>query len=323
MIEPQRRFEIPESLGGERLDRALSLLTGASRSSTARMVSEGTVVVDGERARTGSQRLRAGTVIEFVGLPPAETVTHSAPQEVSLDVLYADSDVVVVNKPSGIVTHRGSGHREGTLADALAAHYPEIADVGEPDRRGIVHRLDRGTSGVLVCARSALAYDSLVSQLSDRLVRRIYAALARGRAPSPTGTIDAPIGRDPHNRTMMAIRSDGRPARTHYRVAEAYSHPAEASLLQCRLDTGRTHQIRVHLASIGLPLLGDLTYGVADPFNIGRPLLHACGLEFRHPANGSEMSFEAPIPEDFAAALRGFGSDPQVLASRSGPGLSF
>lgn len=315
MTEPHRRIEIPESLGGERLDRALSLLTGESRSVTARMVSDGNVMVDGELARTGSQRLHPGAMIELAQDQPAEPATHRAPDDILLDVLYADRDVVVVNKPPGVVTHQGSGHPHGTLADALAARYPEMAHLGEPGRGGIVHRLDRGTSGVLVCARSAEAYDSLASQLSKRLVRRVYAALARGAPSSPTGTIDAPIGRDLANRTKMAIRSDGRPARTHYRVVETFTHPAAASLLRCRLETGRTHQIRVHLASIGLPLLGDLTYGIADPFGIGRPLLHAYELEFRHPSDSTEMSFVAPIPEDFAGALRSFGSDPLVLAA--------
>ncbi|WP_419945864.1 RluA family pseudouridine synthase [Candidatus Poriferisodalis sp.] len=318
MIEPpcpfkNSRFDIPESLGGERLDRALSLLTGKPRSATARMVSHGSVMVDGEPVRNGSQRLHPGALIELVGIHRVEGPVRLTPEEVSFDVLHADRDVVVVNKPSGVVTHRGSGHRQGTLADALGAQYPEMAHVGEPDRPGIVHRLDRGTSGVLVCARSTLAYESLVSQLSERLVRRVYAALTRGVAPSPTGTVDAPIGRDPGNRTMMAIRADGRPARTHYRVIETFAHPIDASLLRCWLETGRTHQIRVHLASISLPLLGDLTYGVADPFSIGRPLLHAYELRFRHPSDGSEMIFEAPIPSDFAEALRGFGSDQQAI----------
>ena len=320
MIEPPShfknlRFEIPESLSGERLDRALSLLTGKSRSETARLVSEGNVMVGGEPARMGSQRLGSGTVIEIAGVRAVEREVHRDPEDVSFDVLHADRDVVVVNKPPGVVTHRGSGHPQGTLADALGARYPEMTGVGEPDRPGIVHRLDRGTSGVLVCARSTLAYDSLVSQLAQRLVRRVYAALARGVAPSPTGTVDAPIGRDPTKRTMMAIRADGRPARTHYSVIETFARPTEASLLRCRLESGRTHQIRVHLASIGIPLLGDLAYGVPDPFGIGRPLLHAYELEFRHPADGSRMSFEAPIPEDFAAALGGFGFDPETFTA--------
>ena len=315
MTEPRRRIETPESLGGERLDRALSLLTGESRSVTARMVSEGSVIVDGELARTGSQRLHPGTVIELVGGQAVQPEMDRPPDEISFDVLYADRDVVVVNKPPDVVTHPGSGHPHGTLADALGARYPEMAHLGEPGRGGIVHRLDRGTSGVLVCARTAEAYDSLASQLSGRLVRRVYAALARGVASSPTGTIDAPIGRDPANRTKMAIRADGRPALTHYRVVETFTHPTETLLLRCRLETGRTHQIRVHLASIGLPLLGDLTYGVADPFGIGRPLLHAYELEFRHPSDGTQMSFMAPIPADFAGALRALGSDPQALVS--------
>ncbi len=313
MIDSFRRFELPASLAGERLDRALSVITGKSRSQTAHMVSQGSVMVDGERATSGSLRLRRGVWIELHTTGSVDSPVLTETTEASFEVLYVDGDVVVVDKPSGVVTHRGSGHRQGTLADALVKRFPEMAAVGEPERPGVVHRLDRGTSGVLVCARSVLAYDSLVSQLAERTVRRVYAALVRGVASSPTGTVDAPIGRDPANRTKMSIRAEGRPARTHYRVVRTFAHPTEASLLLCRLETGRTHQIRVHLASIGLPLLGDSAYGVADPFGIGRPLLHALTLEFCHPSSGADMSFVSPIPQDFNQALRGFGVDHGVL----------
>ena len=306
-------FEIPESLSGERIDRALSLLTGRSRSDTAKMVAQGCVLVDGQIARAGSVRVAAGSTVEVTDMQLPAAVPEQRREIAPFDVLHADGDIVVVDKPSGVVTHPGSGHSAGTLADALVEQYPDMAGVGQPGRPGIVHRLDRGTSGVLVCARSSRAYDALVEQLTMRQVHRTYAALARGHLSSPTGTIDAPIGRDRENRTLMAVTSEGRDARTHYSVVETYVHPAEASLLRCRLETGRTHQIRVHLASIGLPLLGDLTYGVPDPFGIGRPLLHAVRLTFRHPDTGADMSFEAPMPEDFVEALALFGTDPSAF----------
>ena len=308
-------LEIPESLSGERIDRALSLLTGRSRSDTSKMVAEGCVLIDGEVARAGSVRVAPGSRVEVTEVQAVAPVRERHREIVPFDVLYSDSDIVVVDKPSGVVTHPGTGHPQGTLADALIRRYPEMADVGEPDRPGIVHRLDRGTSGIMVCARSSVAYDGLVDQLSRRRVRRIYAALARGHPSSPTGTVDAPIGRDREHRTLMAVSAEGREARTHYSVVETYAHPADASLLRCRLETGRTHQIRVHLASIGLPLLGDLTYGVPDPFGIGRPLLHATRLRFRHPVSGADMGFSAPMPQDFAEALARFGSNLSALSA--------
>ena len=315
MTERLARFEIPESLSGERIDRALSLLMGKSRSHTAKLVAEGCVLIDGQAARAGSVRVAAGSTVDVTELAAGAHIDPRDDEIIPFEILYADADIVVVDKPSGVVTHPGSGHPAGTLADALVERYPEMADVGQPGRPGVVHRLDRGTSGILVCARSSRAYDALVEQLSKRQVRRLYAALTKGHPSSPTGTIDAPIGRDRENRTLMAVTSEGRDARTHYSVVETYTHPAEATLLRCGLETGRTHQIRVHLASIGLPLLGDMTYGVPDPYGIGRPLLHAIRLTFQHPASSADVSFEAPMPEDFSEALAGFGSHPSVFST--------
>ncbi len=277
------------------------------------MVAQGTVLIDGQPARAGSTRVASGSTVDVPGVQAPEAIPEQRHEIAPFDVVYDDADIVVVDKPPGVVTHPGSGHAAGTLADALVERYPDMADVGQPGRPGIVHRLDRGTSGVLVCARSSEAYDALVEQLSKRQVRRTYAALARGHPSSPTGTIDAPIGRDREHRTLMAVTSEGREARTHYSVVDTYVHPTEASLLRCGLETGRTHQIRVHLASIGLPLLGDLTYGVPDPFGIGRPLLHAIRLAFQHPLTGAGMSFEAPMPDDFVEALTRFGANPSVF----------
>ena len=308
--------EIPASLSGQRLDRALSLLTGRSRSAVAKLVAQGCVFVDDQVVEAGSVRVAAGSMVEISESGASEPSERKRTAPVPLDVLHADADIVVVNKPAGVVTHPGSGHETGTLADALVEQYPETAGVGQPDRPGIVHRLDRGTSGVLVCARSARAYSALVEQLSQRHVRRIYAALTKGHPPSPTGTIDAPIGRDREHRTLMAVTAEGRAARTHYSVVETLTQPSPATLLRCQLETGRTHQIRVHLASIGLPLMGDATYGVPDPFGIGRPLLHAFSLALAHPASGSEMRFEAPIPDDFGEALVRFGSHPSAFTTQ-------
>lgn len=313
MSDRAGHFEIPASLSGERIDRALSLLTGRSRSDTAKMVAQGCVQIDGQTARAGSIRVPAGATVEVIDTQASAAVREHHREVVPFDVLHVDADIVVVDKPAGVVTHPGSGHSAGTLADALVERYPDMANVGQPGRPGIVHRLDRGTSGVLVCARSSRAYDGLVEQLSKRQVHRTYAALVRGHPSSPTGTIDAPIGRDREHRTLMAVSSEGREARTHYSVVETYVHPGEASLLRCRLETGRTHQIRVHLSSIGLPLLGDLTYGVPDPFGIGRPLLHAIRLAFQHPATGADVSFGAPVPDDFAEALARFGAEPSAF----------
>ncbi|WP_419923182.1 RluA family pseudouridine synthase [Candidatus Poriferisodalis sp.] len=317
-MAPAERFEVTGALDGERLDRAVALVTGRPRSAVRALVADGAVLLDGVPTTVASTRLSVGAVVHIAAIAKptmaADTAAAPVPEEtVDVDVVYTDNDVVVVNKPAGVVTHPGAGHPTGTLADALVQRFPEMTETGPPDRRGIVHRLDRGTSGLLVCARNSAAYDALVAQLASREITRIYLALVRGMPESVRGTIDAPIGRDRHHRTMMTVLSDGRPARTHFALVESFSHPVDASLLRCALETGRTHQIRVHLASIGLPLLGDLAYGVPDPFGIGRPLLHATRLEFRHPSTDEAMSFEAELSPDFAEAIRQFGGDPATI----------
>lgn len=320
MAVPTDRFEVSAALEGERLDRAVALMTGWSRAAVRHMLEEGAILLDGVRALTASERLVNGSTVEITSTASPDPPQDSAPlppmaaTPAPFDVLHADADVVVVNKPAGVVTHPGAGNRHGTLADALVLQFPDMASAGPSERPGIVHRLDRGTSGILVCARNTDAYEALVAQLASREVSRIYAALVRGHPSAARGTIDAPIGRDRRNRTTMAVVSDGRPARTHYSTAQTYAHPLDIALLRCELDTGRTHQIRVHLASIGLPLLGDLTYGVPDPWGIGRPLLHAARLSFRHPRSQAAMSFDAPLAEDFLGALHELGSDSAAIA---------
>ena len=219
-------------------------------------------------------------------------------------VVYEDADLVVVDKPAGLVVHPGAGREGGTLVNGLLARYPEIAGVGQPDRPGIVHRLDKGTSGLLLVARSPRAYDALVAMLSARTVDRRYRALVWGIPESPTGLVDAPVGRSSRDRTRMAVTVAGRDARTRYEVVRSYHEPVEVTELDCKLETGRTHQIRVHLRSIGHPVVGDARYGGdRQSLPVGRPFLHACRLGLDHPVTGEPLTFTSPLPGDLAAVL--------------------
>jgi 23S rRNA pseudouridine1911/1915/1917 synthase len=223
---------------------------------------------------------------------------------VEVPVVFADDDVIVVDKPAALVVHPGAGNDRGTLVAGLLARYPELTDVGQPERPGIVHRLDKGTSGLLVVARTQSAYESLVAQLSARAVDRRYAALVWGHPDPPTGLVDAPIGRSRRDPTRMAVSADGREARTGYVVQATFTDPIDAALLECRLETGRTHQIRVHLAAIGHPIVGDPRYrGARAAFALGRPFLHAQRLAFDHPRTGERVAYNAPLPPELVAAL--------------------
>lgn len=297
------RDEIPASLAGERLDRIVSLLADVSRSDATTIVANGGVIVDGEVASSGKVRMRTGQVVEIDRSALPVPLLPGPDPTVVVEVVHADDDVIVVDKTPGVVVHPAAGHRGGTLVNGLLARFPEIADVGEPDRPGIVHRLDVGTSGLLVVARSRSAYESLVEQLSEHDVERRYVALAWGHFDAPVGTVDAPIGRDPRDPLRMAVVANGKEARTHFRVEQSFDVP-EVSLVSCELETGRTHQIRVHLAAIGHPVVGDGTYGGQRAgWPADRPFLHAAGLRFRHPATGDEMSFESPLPADLRELL--------------------
>jgi 23S rRNA pseudouridine1911/1915/1917 synthase len=299
-LEILNEFVVPASLAGERVDRAVALLTGWSRADVAVLVEEGAVRVDGQPVAK-SRRLAEGEEVRVEGEPEADRPPE--PEPVEFAVVHADGDVIVVSKPAGLVVHPGAGHREGTLAGGLLHRFPEIAAVGDPMRPGIVHRLDRDTSGLMVVARSAAAYEALVAALAARDVERRYLALAWGRFESKRGTIDAPIGRSATRRTRMAVREAGKDARTGYEVATQFEHPV-CALVECRLETGRTHQIRVHLAAIGHPVVGDGTYGGdRNPLRPGRPFLHAHALAFDHPSSGERLEFSDPLPPDLAEAL--------------------
>ncbi|HEX6310929.1 MAG TPA: RluA family pseudouridine synthase [Acidimicrobiia bacterium] len=294
---------VPAALVGERVDRALAALTGWSRAEIGRLCDAGDVLVGG-RAAVKSRRLGPGEIVELLAEP--EPAGPPAPDAaVAVTVRHADDDVIVVAKAAGVVVHPGAGHEGGTLVNGLLARFPEIAGVGDPARPGIVHRLDRDTSGLMVVARSAQAYDALVEGLARREVDRRYLALVWGRLDAPRGAIDAPIGRSQTRRTRMAVREGGRQARTWYEVREEFDHPL-VSLLECRLETGRTHQIRVHLAAIGHPVVGDAPYRGARPsLPLARPFLHAAQLSFVHPRSGARMAFEEPLPDDLREVLAG------------------
>jgi len=299
---------VPAALAGERLDRIVSLMTGASRADAAWIVTDGGATVDGAVVVSGKLRLVEG---QELAIDPAHLPQPVVPQpdlSVEFTVLHADDHVIVIDKPAGLVVHPGAGNPTGTLVNGLLARFPEIAEVGQPFRPGIVHRLDVGTSGLLVVARTPLAYDHLVAALSNRDVGRRYRALVWGHPQSPYGVIDAPIGRDHRDPMKMAVVVDGKVARTHYRTLRTYRQVAEVADLECRLETGRTHQIRVHLAAIGHPVVGDGTYGGnRSAISVPRPFLHAAALSFAHPGDGSLVSFESPLPADLSAVSETLG----------------
>jgi len=260
-----------------------------------------------------SYRVRAGDQI-VVEIPPAHPV-ELRPEPIPLEIVYEDGDLLVVNKPAGLVVHPGAGRPTGTLVHALLAHCPDLPGIGGEVRPGIVHRLDKDTSGLLVVAKTDAALRSLQAQIQARRAGRDYLALVHGAVAVGEGTIDAPVGRHPRHRTRMAVVASGRRAVTRYRVVERF---ADATLLELRLQTGRTHQIRVHCASIGHPIVGDRVYGRRpNPWGLRRQALHAFRLTFVHPTTGAEMSFVAPLPADIEAALgrlreaRGEGRVPQ------------
>lgn len=286
------------SLDGERVDRAIAELLDVSRARASALVDAG-AEVDGQPARA-SDRVRAGQVITC---EEPERSLRLAPETVDFDVLYEDDAVIVVDKPPGLVVHPGSGRQGGTLAAGLIHRYPELVGVGAADRWGLVHRLDKDTSGALLVARTGHALDALVEELRRRHIGRTYRALVEGRMGAPTGTIEAPIARDPSRPTRRVVTHGGRYARTHYEVVEEFEE-SNASLLDVRLETGRTHQIRVHLSAIDHPVVGDLTYG-ATRKDLGAPrtFLHAARLEFTHPVSGERMIVESPLPPDLTAVL--------------------
>ncbi len=254
--------------------------------------------VDGSARTKAGERLHAGetVVVEVPPPTPAEPKAESIP----LSILYEDEHLIVLEKPAGMAVHPGPGHGGRTLVNALLAHCPDLPGIGGVQRPGIVHRLDKDTSGLMLVAKDEKAHRGLTAQLKDREVKKTYLALVEGRPKSDEAIIDAPVGRDPHNRQRMTITNAGREARTSYTVRTVYKG---YSLVEASPVTGRTHQIRVHMASIGHPVVGDAVYGRRSKL-VGRQFLHAWRIEFRHPVDGREVAFESPLPDDLASALR-------------------
>ena len=292
-------FVVGEADADQRLDRALAAVAGIPRSRARRWIDQGLVELNDRPARP-SQRVAVGDILH--ARPPAPIPSTAAPEELPLDVLYEDEDVIVVDKPAGLVVHPGPSHPSGTLVNALLHHCGDLAGIGGVLRPGIVHRLDRGTSGVLVAAKHDQAHLALSEQFRDHSVERVYLALVRGEPGEDSGRIERPIGRHRRDRKRMSVSTrTARTARTAWTVRQRF-RASGAVLLEVRPETGRTHQIRVHLAATGLPIVGDAVYGRsrAKAFEITRPALHALVLGFDHPRSGERHRFEAPLPRDFA-----------------------
>jgi len=291
------RLRVPPESAGERLDRFLAEVPEiGSRAVAERLVREGGVLVDG-RARAKSHRLEGGEELEFE--TPAPRPSELVPEQMDLDVPYEDEHLLVVDKPAGLVVHPAAGHHAGTLVHGLLA-YGDV-EGGDEERPGIVHRLDRDTSGLMVVARTPEAHRRLQELIRKREVTREYVALVVGRPRSRRGTVDAPIGRDRHDPLKHSLdTAQPRDAVTHFEIERELDG---YTLLRVRLETGRTHQIRVHLAAIDLPIAGDPTYGKAGVLGLDRQFLHAARLAFEHPFTGEAVDVESPLPDDLAAAL--------------------
>jgi 23S rRNA pseudouridine1911/1915/1917 synthase len=291
---------VPEALAGLRLDKALArMFPEHSRSRLQKWLKDGHVSLDSHSAKP-KQKIWGGERVEIRSQPDPADGVHR-PERIALDIVHEDDDILVINKPAGLVVHPGSGNWKGTLLNALLHHAPSLAAI---PRAGIVHRLDKDTSGLLVVAKTLQAQTGLVRQLQARTVKREYLALVHGVVRAG-GEVSAPLGRDPRNRTRMAVVPAGRPALTRYKVAQRF---ARLTLLECSLDTGRTHQIRVHMQSLGHPLVGDPVYRAGrgsgtEHARLRRQALHAARLEFLHPVSGARRRFVAPLPEDFRALL--------------------
>ena len=303
---------VHESLEGERLDRLIAFIGNISRSEASTLIRDSAVLVNGESVTRPSFKVSIGNQIEFSVRDSEVNPEIEANSSIDFTVIHSDPDFFVVDKPAGLVVHSGAGNSSGTLVNGLLAMSPQIREVGEKTRPGIVHRLDKGTSGLLLVANTDDAYRFFVDQLSQHKVKRIYQALVWGIPEGPEGIVDAPIGRSSKNRKKMAIVSNGKIAKTIYRVNKSWAG-SKVSLLDLELETGRTHQIRVHLSSIGYPVVGDEIYGGnRKNFTLSRQFLHACKLRFEHPRTGSVCEFESPLPEDLKNLLSGLDEDEKI-----------
>jgi 23S rRNA pseudouridine1911/1915/1917 synthase len=304
--------ELVAESDGERLDVFIArLLPELTRSRVRKLIDAGCVAVDGRRATKAGQALDAGARVR-VTLPPEDSAPEA--ESIPLRIVYEDGDLLVVDKPAGLAVHPSPGHERHTLVNAVLAHCPELSGAGGEGRPGIVHRLDKDTSGLIIVAKNDETHLALAKQLKEREVGKVYVALVEGVPAQAEGVIDAPLGRHPVQRKRQAVVTGGREARTHYRVVREVDGYA---LLEVRPETGRTHQIRVHLAAIGHPVAGDALYGrrsrsdrlkpVPRNSRVPRQFLHAAKLSFRHPRTGARLDLEAPLADDLARALAALG----------------
>ncbi len=311
-------FSVDETSVGTRVDTLLAQLSGVSRAQIRRWIDAGRVRVSGDVVRA-SRKVALGEPIEAHPLEPIEMELR--PEPIELVVLHEDEDLIVVDKPAGLVVHPAPGHPNGTLVNALLHHCGDLAGIGGVLRPGIVHRLDRGTSGVLVAAKNDASHQHLSRQFAEHSIDRIYRTLVRGVPRADAGRIDRPIGRHPRDRKRMSVETKvGRDSITNWRVLRRFREVG-ASELEIRPETGRTHQIRVHLSSAGLPVVGDVVYGRARGRDavLGRPALHAEHLGFEHPRAGERMSFDAPVPADLMELMADFGPADVPTDIRAGP----
>lgn len=312
---PAQEWPVPPALEGERVDRALALITGLSRREVNDVLDAGRVTIGRRVVSSHSRKVHSGEKLSVAGDLQVVGRPSPAPDPaIGFRVVHEDEAVLVVDKPAGLVVHPGNGNWEGTLVHGLLARFPDLAALAIEDREqrpGIVHRLDKGTSGLLVVARTEEARADLTRQLARRSAKREYVSLVYGRLESDAGVVDAPLGRSDIDRSRIRIQTGGRSARTRYSVEQRLDSPVAATLLRCRLETGRTHQIRVHLSSIGHPVVGDDRYGGrhrpgAPEMPRDRPFLHAAELGFVHPVTGEPVRFTSPLPADLVAVLAQF-----------------
>ena len=302
MVEDKVRYHVSPHHDGERVDRVIAFFSGLSRSKVSDLISKRLILRNGIPIRKGSEIVHLNDEISMPNLVGEAVEEIASDESIDFEVVFEDDSVIVVCKPSGLIVHPGSGIANGTLVNGLAAQFPDLREIGDPTRLGLVHRLDKGTSGLLVVARTPEALDNLKFQMQERHVHRQYFAIVAGHVESNKGVVDAPLGRDPKNPLKRAVINSGKYARTHYEIDQKYESPFKVSMLNCRLETGRTHQIRVHLAAIGHPVLGDDLYGGRTSFNIeNRLALHAQMLTFLHPKTKNLMNFESPLPAELTS----------------------
>jgi 23S rRNA pseudouridine1911/1915/1917 synthase len=291
-------IQVTEEMAGQRIDKAVSAMDEDwSRSQIANWVKDGAVRVNGQIVKP-NYKVRLEDVI--IATPPILEELDVVPEDLNLEIVYEDADVLVVNKPKGMVVHPAPGHSHGTLVNGLMHHCTDLSGINGIVRPGIVHRIDKDTSGLLMVAKNDASHTSLVNQLVRKSVTRKYIALVHGHIPHDKGTIEAPIARDPKERQNMSVVDKGKHAVTHFRVLERFG---DFTLVECRLETGRTHQIRVHMKYIGYPLVGDPKYGPKKTMDIGGQALHAEVIGFDHPKTGEYMEYSAEMPEEFAELL--------------------